>query len=475
VKLPTILFIFSTSLVIASVYLYAEILWIMLFAYAMLGSWVAIILVARMYLYSCILMGFHVAMAYFFGWVFINYALVQPERAFVFSVFTQNNLQLATVTMLASSVVVLVSFLLLVGRQENLFRQSTQQVMHLLLGRLDAMSNRFFEILLLTSFLISILFFATNTSILEVPYPFQSKSHWIPSEALKIPTFLAAFALMLAYVWRGQKRRGSRSRILLARLNFLIVTLFMLFLIGSRGLFTFLWLAVGIVELFFWHRRRGSLGWTVVFFLLTWYAYTVWPYLRWSIASTPIGEVFSESLAMGFGIGSSAAGSYPENDQIRLNDFHMIGQSLFHMLYVIQLIQDGVSLGGDTFVNLIKQLLPGFLDGVIWGRPLNDNLRLEEYYYHGGGFLVVANAYWNGGFWVAMIFMTIFSSVFVLLDRYSVSPRAGVLYRLGYWLWMPVFVVQLGYGIQGIARVAELLVALMIVERIIRAYKARSV
>ncbi len=152
----------------------------------------------------------------------------------------------------------------------------------------------------------------------------------------------------------------------------------------------------------------------------------------------------------------------------------MIGASLFHSLYVIQLLQDGISINSSTFVNLIQQLLPSWLDGVLWTRPLNDNWLLANYYYHGGGFLLVANAYWNGGLWVALLFMVVMSAIFVGFDRHLRRPDAGLLYRMAYWLWLPVMIVQLGYGIQGMMRVVELLMAVILLERFLRKHRVRG-
>jgi hypothetical protein len=93
---------------------------------------------------------------------------------------------------------------------------------------------------------------------------------------------------------------------------------------------------------------------------------------------------------------------------------------------------------------------------------------LGDHYYHGGGFLLVANAYWNGGLWVALLFMAVLSAIFVGFDRYLMRPDVGLLYRAVYWLWLPVMIVQLGYGIQGVVRVVQLLVAVILLERFLR-------
>ena len=246
------------------------------------------------------------------------------------------------------------------------------------------------------------------------------------------------------------------------------MTMLMLLLMGSRGLITFLLLGFGVFELLLWKKRRGSLAWGVLFVVLGWFAYQSWPYMRHSLASLPADEVLVEAIRIGLWLGSDANLTYAGEAKIRLGDITMISASLFHLLYVIQLIQDGISLGGSTFVNLIPQSLPSWLDGVLWERPLNDNWLLADYYYHGGGFLLVANAYWNGGLWVALLFMAVLSAIFVGFDRYLMRPDVGLLYRAVYWLWLPVMIVQMGYGLQGMVRVVELLAAVILVERFLR-------
>lgn len=459
------IFVLAAVLMLGMVYLDEGWLAGMALAFTLAGMVVAVGLVIRRYVYSGVLLGYHVGMATFTTWVFINRKWVVHEQAFVFSTFTDANLQWAMVTLVTASLAVFLPWVVLARGAKNLLRTSARSLAYELLGRLDRLPLAGFQLALVGSFFLALLLFLTNASVLDGAYPFFRRTHWVPGEGLKIPTLVAVSALAFAYARRLRRGRNFVTWLLIAKVNFLIVMVLTLLITGGRGLHTFLWLGFGVFELVLWNKRRGSLAWGVLFVALAWFAYQCWPYMRANLAQLPADEVLVEALRIGLGLGGDANLTDAGADQIRLSDITMISASLFHLLYVIQLIQDGISLGGSTFINLIPQSLPSWLDGVLWVRPLNDNWRLADYYHHGGGFFLVANAYWNGGLWVALLFMTVLSAIFVGLDRYLMRPDVGLLYRAVYWLWLPVMIVQLGYGMQGVVRVVQLLVAVILLER----------
>lgn len=461
-------FVLTALLMLGMVYLDEGWLAGMAVAFTLAGMAVAVGLAIRGYVYSGVLLGYHVGMAAFTTWVFINRDRVVHEQVFVFSTFTDANLQWAIVTLVTASLAVFLPWVMLARGAKNLLKTSARSLAYELLGRLDRLPLAGFQLALVGSFIMGVLFFITNTSVFDISYPLQGRTQWVPGEIQKIPVLLAAGALAFAYARRLPHSRNFVTWLLIAKVNFLIVTILMLFLMGARGLFTFLWLGFGVLELVLWKKRRGSLTWGVLFVVLAWFAYKSWPYMRVYLAESPADEVLMQAFQIGVGLGDDANPTYAGQNEIRLNDIPMHGASLFHLLYVIQLIQDGISLGGSTFVNLIPQSMPSWLDGVLWKRPLNDNFLLGDYYYHGGGFLLVANAYWNGGLWVALLFMAVVAAIFVGFDRYLIRPDVGLLYRAIYWLWLPVMIVQLGYGMQGLIRVVQLLVAVIVLERFLR-------
>ncbi|GLS34422.1 hypothetical protein GCM10010869_00100 [Mesorhizobium tianshanense] len=196
--------------------------------------------------------------------------------------------------------------------------------------------------------------------------------------------------------------------------------------------------------------------------------------MRFYLAINSWQEVLGRAFWIGVGLGDDAELVYRGQQQIRLGDITMIGQSLYHLLYAVQLIKDGISLSGLTFINLIPQALPEFLDGVLWDRPLNDNYRLMEYYHHGGGFLILANVYWNGGLAVVGPFFAALSTIFIVFDKHLVKASTGVIYRAVYWLWIPIMIVQLGYGVQGEFRVVQLLIVALFFDKWHRNFRRQN-
>lgn len=439
---------------------------ILIWLYFVFGVYMTLIIVLRRYFYTGTLFAFHIAFTGFFCYIYLNRHEVIHDSQFHFSTFTDQNLHLAIWVLSTSTLAALAPWLALAGRTVSLSRLSLQDVVAETIGRLDAISPVWVILLVALSFILAITLFLTNPSVLDISYPMQFEGHWEPYEMLKVPTFMSAIALAVVYAKRIARRSRETLTANIARLNFLFSNILLLLLTGSRGVFTFLWLLVGLFELFLWWRRRGSLSWGISFVLMGWFAFECWPYMRFYLSLLPFDQVAVEATLIFFGLHSSSAAAYVK-EGIRIADFTMISGSFFQLLYVVQLIRDGISLHGLTFLELIPNLLPSWLDGVLWNRPVNDNWLLADYYSHGGGFLIVANAYWNGGTWVAVLFMSMLSALFMGFDRYLAGPRAGTVYRIFYWLWMPAMIVQLCYGIQGMARVVELLAAGIVIEHLL--------
>lgn len=442
--------------------------------FIVVGLHLALSLIINKYIYTGVLFGFHVAMAFFTAYIFVNQDRVLQETAFNFSTFTSINIQVVLSNLVAASVVIYGTWFFLRKRGSSLLNATPQRIVYELIGNLDRFPVALIPIAAILSLCIAVFFFITNTSILEVQYPLQKRTHWIPGEIIKLPIFLAVFAVGFAYAKRLQRGGTFRIWLRLAQLNFLGVSAMMLLLIGSRGLFTFLLLIIGVFEIFVWTKRRGSLAWGALFVGFSWFTYISWPYMRSTLSWLPTTQALENAFLVGFGFGGAADLATAGTNEILLTDYAMIGQSLFHFLYVVELIKSGVSLGGSTFLNLIPQSLPDFLDGVLWSRPINDNWRLGDHFHHGGGFLVIANAYWNGGAFVALAFISLLAGIFVWFDRQLSLPNSSLIYRAVYWLWLPVMLVQLGYGIQGLARVIQLLAFIIIIQRFIWKKPKRS-
>ena len=427
---------------------------------------IGLVMGLRLYVYTASLFIFHLLMTLLTVYIYLNRALVISTRVFVFSTFTDENLRTALIVFTTTLMSILLAWLLIARKRAGILTTSPKNALLELVGFLNFFKKGWIYMILLVSFVSAVLLIYTNATVLEVSYPFNLHTHWVSVTLLRIPIVLAFIGLIACYSKFIHYGLRYYITLTMARLNFVVTLILMLLLSGGRGYFVFAWLIAGIFEGYLFLRRRGSLLWCIIFIALAYFSYLSWPYLRWNLALIPVKAALVESVNIALFRSGGVYSSSVYSSNIYIEHITMIGQSLFHLLYVIQLIQDGISLGGSTFINLIPQALPSFLDGILWDRPLNDNYRLGEYYYHGGGFLTVANAYWNGGLVVMVAFVSVLSVLFIGFDKYLTRPQTGVLYKFVYWILLPVMIIQLGYGIQGLARVIEILAIVILIDKI---------
>jgi hypothetical protein len=405
-------------------------------------------------------------MALFVIYVYVNRDIVVVELQFAFRTFNDENLQRAIQVLTVTLIGIVVTWIIIQKKKLAPYRMAPDAVMNQLFGRLDSFRVSHIVTLLMLSFFSAGLLFATNTTVLDVSYPTQRLTQWAPTSLLNVPVLIAALTLGVTYYKYLNQRSVRVGLLTLVHINMVITLILMLLVIGSRGLYTFLWLIAGLFEGYFYLNRKSSPIWAVLFLILAWFSYYSWPFLRAHLSIMPSSEALIEALQIGVFWTSDSSSEAFLGFTITLGDYAMIGASLFHLLYVIDLLEEGISLAGSTFTNLIPQSLPAILDGILWDRPENDNWRLADQYTHQGGFLVVANVYWNGGLWVVLAFVCVLTYIFLVFDDYLGKQRASSIYRSAYWLGLPVMVIQLGYGIQGMARVVELLVVAILFEKV---------
>jgi hypothetical protein len=310
---------------------------------------------------------------------------------------------------------------------------------------------------------VSLLIFSTSVTILQVPYPFNTPLNWFSGAYYPI-LYGFIFIPYIVFLSKGLYDTYGNTQILLflARLNLIISPTLLLLTYSSRGLMTVIFFVVGVLELALARQKRGSWIFGIIYLALFWYLYQSFTYVRFNLAASgdPPGVVLMASLekAVPF-LAQEESATFVTNqtsDLIDLNDFPMVGQSIFHMLYTIDLVRRGDALPGTTFLNLIPQAVPEFIANIMdFERPPNDNWLLAKYYRHGGGFLAIANAYWNGGMVVMAGFTAILTAILMAIDGYFSQGRRKILATLGYWLGLPIFTAQLLYGIQGAARILQ--------------------
>jgi nitrate reductase NapE component len=387
--------------------------------------------------YTGLLFSSHFVMYLFTAYVFINRDRILEVPQMDFSVFTVANLQTALLA-LAVSVAVIAAISLVFGKRSLSIRKlGASSFFSLVFGKIALLGTGSIRCFLLLSLLGAIGSFHINTTVLEVPYPYNGIGRRVPGFVLVLPTALGLISLAAIHsklLLRVCEKRALGGLLTLARINFIILPVLCLMVVGQRGFTTFMWIIAAGLELVSSRKTRTTVLYGLLFLFLAYCAYSAWPFLRWNLASMET----SEALVTGLEYVLQMKPNEPVSELIDLDTYPMIGQSLFHLLYVIELENSGNSLAGSTFLNLIPQALPEFLDGVLWDRPLNDNFKIP--YVSSGGFLAIANAYWNGGMLVMAIFVASVSALFLYFDHHLLKEWTTFLYRLLYFLYIPLVV-----------------------------------
>jgi len=414
--------------------------------------------------YTAILFCAHAAMYVFTVYVFLVRDRILQSPNFDFIVFTDENLQTGLLAIAITLAITTCTPLLWDRRCRGSRQVETFSLLSVVLGKAAAVNVATMWWLLLLSISGAIVSFAVNTTVLEVAYPYNGAGHWFPGFVLVAPESIGLVVLALAHARKLGLERNDRSfdtLLLAARINLVIVPCLCLLVLGQRGYTTFLWtMAIG-VEVYSWRKRRAGVAWVLIYVIFAYFAYSAWPCLRADLATVPPGEAVINAVEHVLSLKEGQEVS----ELIDLNMYPMIGQSLFHLLYAIEMEKNDMSFGGSTFINLIPQALPGFLDGVLWERPLNDNWKIA--YISGGGFFAIGNAYVNGGMWVMVLFVFCISALFLYFDLHTWKESTSTIYKFIYFMYIPLVIVQLFYGIQGLVRVPQALLLVMILEKLV--------
>jgi hypothetical protein len=308
--------------------------------------------------------------------------------------------------------------------------------------------------------ILGVFIFYFTPNILKYPYPENLN---VPD--FDLPTYLRIVIILLALipVLIATCKEKTHKYHLLFRAIFYYSFIFVGLMKGSRGpefsIISILLITETLVAL---QNRSWKLSiYIIIDLLLCFYVFFIWRYVRacaYEYGIYKSSEMFWEYFDL-FGFDEGLSGKLP-----------MLPQSLFHFLYVLDLVKEGISLNYSTFINLIPQQLPKFLDGILWKRPLNDNWTLAEYYRHGGGFLVYANAYWNYGLSSMIGFTVVLGAVVMWIDK--LIKRLGIAYLGCYFVFISLLGVNLFYGIQPLVRGIEYgFVALLINWAVLKLFK----
>ena len=376
----------------------------------------------------------------------IDYVAVDYE--YDYSVFSLESV----VTVLALNMSVLgMSFLVYsffpqLGDRTSLFRLPDRSVFH---GRRIPTANTRFNVWIAVSWMIIIAVTFLTPNILQFPYPVNAEQPGNLHATIRVFLVLIPLGVLIAILVTTGFEMSRQS--VIARATFYAAVAFIGILHGARGAMTGMLLAITTMDLLF---SRASTQFKVatltIDVLYIMFLVFNWAWIRVNAVETGFLQAFLDSFQNYRDIFEFRS---INTGEVHLADVPMLGQSLFHFLSVVALIDSGVSLNYQTFINLLPQQLPEMLDGVLWDRPLNDNWILGEYFTGGGGFYVYANAYWNGGI-VPM-------SLFALGLAWCVA-KIEILFKgkdysfaIAYFAFIFLLPVNIYYGIQGLVRGLE--------------------
>lgn len=295
---------------------------------------------------------------------------------------------------------------------------------------------------------IILLVFILTPNVLQFPYP---ENYLQPRN---ISSLLRAALVLVPFLFSIIRFVHDEYRITFGGVLFRATTYVAVFAIGlmcgSRG--PMVGILIGMLFLdaaycrsaFHWKSLSILVGLAYLIF-----AVINWPDMRTSISAIGFIPAFTASFVNYGNILLLGSGS----NAVFLSDFPMLGQSLFHFLYTIALVDSGQSLHYQTFLNLIPQQLPEILDGILWTRPINDNWLLADHFRHGGGFYSYANAYWNGGVVALGLFSGLLALIIARIEIFF--KRLPIIFLAAYFVFLLLVPIGLYYGIQGLLRGIE--------------------
>lgn len=379
-----------------------------------------------------------------------NIDRILPVGAYDFDVFTEGNM-----IKLVQNEFMLLAVMLIIFKRASY--KNRKKYRDLLIAIFDRLKNRvsmrkIYRIALIDSLVLFAIFLISG-NILQAPYPSHNVYDLLGGTGFEtiFETIKPVFILPLFFVYFMVKSQ-SNYKINMQTLFFkslIYLSIFSVILLrGSRGASVGLMILLLIFDFLCdksnVFKRFTILSLDACFLFLIFF---LWQYVR----TVAYEEGFLISIINGISI---------YREQLSLENIFVAGlvlpllpQSIFHFLYTIDLIEKGVSLNYATFINLIPQQLPSFLDGILWTRPINDNYILMEYFQHGGGFYIFANAYWNGGIVPMILFTAAVSYLLVCIERYC---KKIDIFLLAYPIFIVIVPITTFYGIQPFVRGLEL-------------------
>ncbi len=134
-------------------------------------------------------------------------------------------------------------------------------------------------------------------------------------------------------------------------------------------------------------------------------------------------------------------------NNFRLSAISVLPQMEWHLLHTIDLYESGNSLGGESFLNIVPQTIPGPIANALdYERPSPGSVLLSKYRPHGGGMFVVAYAYWNLGTIGVCFISLLISSLTLWLDK--LAAKVSILFKPIVLMSAGFSLVSMFYGFQ---------------------------
>lgn len=155
-------------------------------------------------------------------------------------------------------------------------------------------------------------------------------------------------------------------------------------------------------------------------------------------------------------------------------EINMLPQSYWHLLETISLHQSGLSLNGRTFIDLVKQSVPSFIaDALHYQRPLNSAWLLGRFGVPGGGgMFIIAEGYWNFGFWGAALIAGALAFMAVKLEKWYRSQPP--LMSCTYFAFLGTLGFGVFYGLQPLVKALEIALVLTVAMKIVLSWQRRA-
>ena len=236
-------------------------------------------------------------------------------------------------------------------------------------------------------------------------------------------------------------------------------------------------IVVGCMLLFYYYTMRGNRAMTagvaivlllvylimsrrdpwekLILYITSCLAIIIWAQVWGYVRSYAASQGLMRAMIIGWRRGvenSFVKGMHP----LRLQ---MLPGAYWHMLDIVMLYHEHVRLHGLSIMNLVPDMVPKFLEHMMrFHRPLSIPWILSHYMSNGGGMYVIAEGFWNYGFWGALGVAAFLALVAVGAERWI--RQQVPLISGAYFAFILIVPYGMFYALQGLARGLETAVAL---------------